>query len=480
MSLRLRLTLIYSGMLSSAVFLLSIVVYTLVSLLFTDFIDRDLQRGVNEVIAYLRSDGIGNLVVSSDPLPLPENYYFQIWSQDGQLVDYSENASEFARAIDDEGLGQGQLRFTDVTLGQEMLRVVTVPLVVEEESSGWLQVGVSMAEIRHTLRLLRIGMFISVVFSVCVSVVVGWIVIGQALSPLEKMADIAKRIASTNDLSQRIPVSAAQSNEIGRLVLTFNQTFVRLERLFNTQRRFLADVSHELRTPLTVIKGNVGLMRLMKSFDEESLTTIEKEVDRLTRLVGDLLLMAQAEAGRLPLKMVSVRLDELLLDVFEEMLLLSNGKHDIQIGDFGPTIITGDRDRLKQVLLNLGVNAVNYTPEDRRIYLDLKTQGDWVGIIVSDEGQGIPKEELGYLFERFYRGEKSRTRNSDKVGFGLGLPIAYWIVRNHDGRIDVETTEGEGTTFTVWLPKYQGEVPTQPLRKLGQKSTENGSDSGEP
>jgi signal transduction histidine kinase len=480
MSLRLRLTLVFSGMLSSAVFLLSIVVYTLVSLLFTDFIDQGLQTNANQLIAYLRADGIGNLVASPDPLPLAEDHYFQIWSQDGQLVDYSENASDFARAMDDQALGQGQVLFNDVTLGQEMFRVITVPLAVEGEPSGWLQVAVSLAEIRHTLRLLRIGMFISVGFALVVSIVVGWIVIGQALSPLAKMADIARRIATTNDLSQRIPVSTAQSNEIGSLVLTFNQTFVRLERLFNTQRRFLADVSHELRTPLTVIKGNVGLMRLMKSFDEESLITIEKEVDRLTRLVGDLLLMAQAEAGRLPLKLVSVSVDELLLNVYEEMLLLSDGKHDIQIGELEPTVITGDRDRLKQVLLNLGVNAVNYTPEGRQINLDIKAQGDWVGIMVSDAGLGIPKEELGYLFERFYRGEKSRTRNSDKVGFGLGLPIAYWIVRNHGGRIDVDTTEGEGTTFTVWLPKFQGEEPTQPLRKFGQKSTENKAGSGKP
>jgi signal transduction histidine kinase len=210
-----------------------------------------------------------------------------------------------------------------------------------------------------------------------------------------------------------------------------------------------------------VIKGNVGLMRLMKTFDEESLTSIEREVNRLTRLVGDLLLMAQAEAGQLPLALVSVEIDELLFEVFEEMKVISGGKHAIRIGNIEPAMVMGDRDRLKQVLLNLGVNAVNYTPEGRGIELSLGTRGDWVEIVVSDKGRGIPKEELSSLFERFYRGEKSRTRSAELTGFGLGLPIAYWIVRSHGGRIDVETQEGRGTTFTVWLPRVQMEMPTR-------------------
>jgi two-component system, OmpR family, sensor kinase len=144
-------------------------------------------------------------------------------------------------------------------------------------------------------------------------------------------------------------------------------------------------------------------------------------VDRLTRLVGDLLFMAQAEAGKLPLIMLSVDIDQILLEVFEEMHVLSGGKHDIRLGDFEPACVFGDRDRLKQVFLNLGVNAVNYTPEGRRITLGLLQQGEWVGVFIQDEGRGIPKEEVDFLFERFYRGEKSRTRHADKVGFGLGL-----------------------------------------------------------
>jgi two-component system, OmpR family, sensor kinase len=465
MSLRLRLTLVYSGMLSSVVLLLSIVVYALVSLLFTDFVDHDLQDGATQIIAYLRADEIGGIEINSGPLPISDDYFYQIWSMDGQLLDYSVNAGEFTSALDEVSLAQGELRFSEATIDQVLYRVITVPLEVQDQPYGWLQVGLTLTEIRYTLGLLQVVFGISAIFAIVVSVMVGWIVIGQAISPLVTMADIAQQISSMDDLSKRIPVSVGWSGEIGELVLTFNQTFVRLERLFHTQRRFLADVSHELRTPLTVIKGNVGLMRLMKSFDEESLNSIEREVNRLTRLVGDLLLMAQAEAGQLPLALVSVEIDELLFEVFEEVKVISGGKHDIRIGDIEPAMVMGDRDRLKQVLLNLAVNAVNYTPEGGHIELRLGTRGDWVEIVVSDKGRGIPKEELGSLFERFYRGEKSRTRSAESTGFGLGLPIAYWIVRSHGGRIDVETQEGQGTTFTVWLPKSRMEIPTRPQKK---------------
>ena len=458
MSLRLRLTLIYVGMLSGVVVLLSIVVYALVSLQLVNLVDNRLEDGANQIVAHLQADEIGNLVVVSEQTLVSDDYYFQIWSDDGQLLEFSTTARDLTRALDEDGLNQEQLWLSDVLIGQDPYRVLTVPLVVQDQSFGWLQVGLSLVDTRYTLQLLQVVFVVTAVFSIAIATIISWLITGQTLAPLNSMVDVANRIASMDDLSLRIPVTSSQSNEINDLALTYNQTFVRLERLFDAQRRFLADVSHELRTPLTVIKGNVGLMRLMKSFDEESLTSIGSEVDRLTRLVSDLLLMAQAEVGKMPLKKVSVEIDELLCEVFEEIKVLSAGSHDIQIGDIEPAVITGDRDRLKQVFLNLGSNAVNYTEEAGRIFLSLKSHNEWVEITIRDEGQGIPKEELGKLFERFYRGDKSRTRQSESAGYGLGLPIAYWIVRSHGGRIDVDTEVGKGTTFSVWLPKTQETV----------------------
>lgn len=464
MSLRLRLTLIYTGLLSGVVLLLSIVIYSMVSVVLVDQVDERLEFSSQQIMEALRADSIGGVDINQDELKISETYFYQVWSEDDRLLVYSESASTFTSALDQQALTQKRPVFREVAIDDTLYRVLTIPLTVNDLDTGWLQVAVTMTDLRVTQRLLLLVFVISAVFSLIVAGIVGWLVTGQALEPLAEMAEITNRITNTDDLSRRIPVNTARNDEISALVLTFNQTLVRLERLFNAQRRFLADVSHELRTPLTVIKGNVGLMRIMRSFDEESLDSIESEVDRLTRLVGDLLMMAQAETGRLPLLLSSVEVDDLLFEVFEQMKILSRGEHEIRIGNIEPAVVTGDRDRLKQVLLNLGSNAIKFSPKNGLILLSLFVRENWVQILVSDEGPGIPKSEMSQLFERFYRGDKSRSRTVKDAGFGLGLPIAYWILRNHGGRIDVETEEGKGTTFTVWLPVSQAEIPTRPLQ----------------
>jgi two-component system, OmpR family, sensor kinase len=463
MSLRLRLTLIFTALLSGVVLLLSIVVYSMVSVVMVNQVDDVLQENANLIIDVLQGDVLGEIEIDDGVLNIPNTIQYQMWSEEGRIIYSSENTEVLANAMDIEAINQNETIFRNVKIQETPYRILTVPLMIADASAGWLQVGFSMTDLQYTQRLLLIVFGISALFSIIIAGVLGWLVTGQALEPLEKMARITDRITSTDDLSQRIPVNTAQHDEIGKLVLTFNKTLVRLERLFNMQRRFLADVSHELRTPLTVIKGNVGLMRMMNAYDEESLSSIESEVDRLTRLVKDLLLMSQAETGRLPLMLEPVELDDLVIEVFEQMTVLSAGIHDIRIENIEPAVVTGDRDRLKQVLLNLGSNAVKFSPENGRIILSLSLRKKWALITISDEGPGIPPEERDYLFERFYRGDKSRKRTVDETGFGLGLPIAYWITRSHGGRIDVESEIGKGTKFLVWLPVSQSEIPTKPL-----------------
>jgi signal transduction histidine kinase len=237
---------------------------------------------------------------------------------------------------------------------------------------------------------------------------------------------------------------------VGELVVSFNQTLERLESLFTSQQRFLADVSHELRTPLTVIKGNVDLMRRMREADEESLNSIDQEAGRLTRLVGGLLMLAQAESGKLTLNFQPVELDLLLTEVFTETRVLAGSKVSVHLNEIDQAMVNGDRDRLKQVLLNLVANAIQYTPQGGEVFLSIKRIGDQARIIVRDTGPGIPAEDLPHIFDRFYRAEKSRTR-SKTSGFGLGLSITKWIVEHHEGHIEVESKEGKGTTFVIWL-----------------------------
>jgi signal transduction histidine kinase len=286
-----------------------------------------------------------------------------------------------------------------------------------------------------------------------------WISTQSALAALENARDAALLIMQTNDLSRRIPLPRAGSGlEVDQLVTAFNQNLSRIERLLETQRRFLADVGHELRTPLTVIKGNVGLMQRMRTFDEESLSGISDEVDRLTRLVGDLVLLAQAEAGKLPMGWDPIDLDTVLLEVFRQMTILAEQKQlQLKIGGIDQVVVCGDRDRLTQVLVNLVSNSIKYTQNGGRVTLDLHSDGVHAIITVRDNGPGIPESDLPYIFDRFFRAEKSRRRTRDGKGFGLGLSIAYYIVNGHDGEIEVESKEGEGTTFSVRLPISSGE-----------------------
>jgi signal transduction histidine kinase len=195
-------------------------------------------------------------------------------------------------------------------------------------------------------------------------------------------------------------------------------------------------------------------MRLTGSVDEESISNIEQEVDRLTRLVGDLLLISQADSGGLLLDMGEVDLDTVLLEVFQQARTLAGTRVTVTLAEIDQVQITGDRDRLKQVLLNLTANAIQYSPAGKSVTLGLQRVEDQVKLTVQDTGSGIAKEDLPHIFDRFYRAERSRKRSSTS-GFGLGLSIADWIVKKHNGRIDVTSEEGQGTTFTVWLPLRQ-------------------------
>jgi signal transduction histidine kinase len=215
----------------------------------------------------------------------------------------------------------------------------------------------------------------------------------------------------------------------------------RLEKLFRAQQRLIADISHELRSPLTTIRGNVDLLRRMNCVDEPSLDAIQAESERMTRLVGDLLLLAQADAGQ-SLRRERVELDTILLQVFRQVRPLAEGI-EMTIGEEDQATILGDPDRLKQLLLNLVDNAIKYTPKGGQVTLGLRRAQDRAALSVADTGVGIPAEDLPRIFERFYKADRARSGG----GTGLGLAIAKHIVQGHGGRIWAESVEGQGSTF---------------------------------
>jgi len=452
MSLRLRLTLLYSTFMSGILLIFGAAVYILVNVILLNQVDTMLAGVVRDITQVTKVNSVGELnLISLPPLDMTSNAYVQVWRADGKIVATSPSIGALTKSLDPMGLEAGLAIYEDSYLDGAHLRVLSVPLKLGKRIIGTLQVGASLSVVDATQGNLISMMAIIAVVAVLMAGFGSWVVLGRALSPLEAITETVDQINRADDLSRRIPYQQEQTeDEIGDLVVSFNQTLERLESLFTSQQRFLADVSHELRTPLTVIKGNVDLMRRMKQADEESLSSIDQEAGRLTRLVGGLLMLAQAESGKLTLVLKPVELDLLLTEVFTEMCILAGNKVHVHLNEIDQVMVNGDRDRLKQVILNLVANAIQYTPQGGDVFLSMSRIGDQARIIIRDTGPGIPAEDLPHIFDRFYRAEKSRTRSTSS-GFGLGLSIAHWIVEHHGGQIKVESKEGKGTTFVIWL-----------------------------
>ena len=454
MTLRARLTLLYSTLVAGILLIFGAAVYLLVSVILINHIDNQLEATVHEIIRVTRVDPVGgDLGVLRFPaLDITSNVYVQIWGRNGKLMTASPSLSQLTESLDPEHLQTNQPVYHEITFKGVHLRILSVPLIVEGRQVGTMQAAAILDVVDTAREVLLYTMGIATIVAVLLAALGSWLAVGRALAPLDTITETAEQINRVDDLARRIPYeSSSKRDEIGSLIEAFNQTLERLETLFTSQQRFLADVSHELRTPLTVIKGNVDLMRRMNELDEESLTSIDQESGRLTRLVGGLLLLAQAESGTVSLTIRPVELDTLLLEVFHEMRVLAGEKIKLHLTEIDQVQVNGDRDRLKQVLLNLMGNAIQYTPQGGDVFLSMGKVAEQARIIIRDTGPGIPVEDLPHIFERFYRAEKSRTRGKT-TGFGLGLSIAHWIVDKHGGRIEVDSKDGQGTTFCIWLP----------------------------
>ena len=286
-----------------------------------------------------------------------------------------------------------------------------------------------------------------------IALVLGSFLFLQITAPMRALTAAARRIAG-GDLSQRVGVQS--QDELGELGQAFNTMAESLARAEASRRNLVADVAHELRTPLSVIQGNLeALLDGVFPPTPENIAAIHEETMLLSRLVEDLRELTLAEAGQLVIKKEPTQVEELIQRTMGNLRPQAAEKEIELVTDLPAVLPTVEADphRLEQVLRNLLSNGLRYTPAGGRITVAAREAGGEVRIGVADTGPGIPPADLPHVFERFWRGDKARSRAHGQTG--LGLAIARQLVEAHGGRIGVESQEGKGTIFTVWLPKGQ-------------------------
>lgn len=273
--------------------------------------------------------------------------------------------------------------------------------------------------------------------------------------PLAGVMDAADAVAE-GDLSARVPVPDHGPDEFSHLALSFNRMAEELQRADQQRRNLTADVAHELRTPLQIIQGNLeGVLDDVYEPTDEHVSATLDEVRLLTRLVEDLRTLSLAESGQLALVWETVDVAELLADVNTSFSGQAEAADiDVRVevqGDSEQMAVAADAGRLDQVLGNLMANALRHTPRGGTVTLRAEPIEGGVRITVRDTGEGIPSEDLPYVFDRFWRGDRSRS-HAGGAGSGLGLAIARQLVQAQGGRISVQSQVGQGTTFAIELP----------------------------
>ncbi|AEI45271.1 sensor histidine kinase [Paenibacillus mucilaginosus] len=481
MSIRLRLTLWYTAILSATLLLLGVGLYFFLYYYYFNSLKPDLQRTADVLRTRIQYDGYSFQLNVRDQLRY-NNLYFQVVSLEDGGKTLSPSLAETGLELPDlkvtkiRCIVNNECRFDKIQMNNVHFLMYSTPVTVSglalpgEPVIGIMQAIYEIDDIERLLAMLRLILTVTGLLSILLAASVGWFLARKALRPIEQVIMAANRIERGVDLDKRIEYFGP-SDEIGELTQTINGMLERLqtaysemEEAYGAQRRFVSDASHELRTPLTTIRGNVDLLEKMwKNVQQgalapgevqlemtlEAMHDISGEAERMSRLVNDLLSLARADAG-FQMAKTEIQLLPLLEEVARKAQLLPRTV-EFRTGPFegiGEACIQGNADYIRQLLFIFIENAFKYTDGGFAL-LDASLDGDQVGIRIEDSGIGMDKEEVPHIFERFYRADPSRGK---KAGTGLGLSIAKWIIDEHGGSVEVRTRKNEGTAFTIWLP----------------------------
>lgn len=338
------------------------------------------------------------------------------------------------------------------TTGPYPFRILTMPVMKAGRVIHLIQAGISLENVFKTKRRFLLIMGAVLPLGLLLATAGGWVLARRALKPVDRMTQAALRI-SGEYLAERLQETGT-GDELDRLAKTLNDMLGRLDDFLRQTRQFSADAAHELQTPLTILKGEIEVaLRSPRNPEEyqKVLNSCLEEIDRISSLVEGLLLLARADRRVLRLDLKPLELHELLVEVGEQMRLVAdNHAKSLNYGLMEHVSIQGDREHIKRLLLNLIDNAIKYTPAGGRVTLSLRGDGKWAYLEIADTGIGLTETEQKKIFHRFYRAAEARSQSGG--GAGLGLSIVQSIAEAHGGTIQVESTPGQGSTFTVSLP----------------------------
>lgn len=386
-----------------------------------------------------------------------KNYpiYFRVLNKQGGIIYVSSTTRGFSFpqwSVQKGGDIQTTSQNIDIQGRSAPFRLLTYSASEGVESDYVIQVATYLRRAYKTARNFRENLYISFGLALVISALGGWALARRTFRPIDTMTQAARDITLSN-LDARLP-RPRTDDELDRLVVTFNEMFERLQDSFQTLRRFTADAAHELRTPIAALRGETEVILSQDRSSSEYREILANNLHRLeflTKLVNELLFLSQADKGKDIFRREPLMLDQVLTDVGEAFRLVANQKGVVLSLDLPRDIlVTGDDTRLRQVFTNLIDNAIRYTPKGGDIEISALPQNGNVTVTIKDTGIGIPEDEIPHIFDRFYRVDKARSREDG--GTGLGLNICEWIVKAHQGSIEVESRLGKGTTIHVTLP----------------------------
>jgi heavy metal sensor kinase len=381
--------------------------------------------------------------------------YYQIYDEhDGRLLVQSAGMAPLGLQLTPREVEMflAQPRPYDIQTDYGRVRISNSVMSPASGGRYLLQVGASLAPMDAALKRYLDLLLWRALPSLFLTLFAVWWMARQALAPLTTLAAEARSV-SIETLDRRLHTRGT-GDQLDEMAAAFNETLANLENAVGEMRQFSSALAHELRTPLAALRGEMelGLLRTRSESEWRSSAASQiEEIDKLTRMVNQLLTLARAESGEIPLARDGVDLGALAASVAEQLEPVAQAR-DLTLTCIVHQAVTviGDGGWLERLLLNLLDNAIKYTPPGGDIRVGVSREKDLARVDVSDTGPGIDAEAVTHIFERFYRVDPARS--STVEGAGLGLSLAKWIVERHHGRIDVRSEPGKGSTFTIWLP----------------------------